>query len=411
MKNSAFWVLVFQVVFVIHVYGQAKDYLYRRPLHGISTEWHQLNLNEEILAKLNDSKSDLRVLSMNGDSLQIPYLLQENQEKLEWKKVPFKVINESQRNDWYYLTLECDTGLVANDISLEFFQDNFDWRVNLEGAEKLGEWATILNDIRILSIRNQYTSYSFSRLRFSNCRFPYYRISIRGKEKPQLKSIALNQELYKPGQSLSYQLKSFELIQHKERKQTEVRFSLRFPADITGIQLYCKSRFDYFREALIEKLVDSIQTDAGWTRRYSLIRSANFSSNDYSPLSFAPTRGQDFRILINNGDNPNLDIESVSAFGPALSMMLRFPPDASNQEYFLYYGNKDAKAPQYDITAFPNKIPSHASALSLGEEERVKEALNRVDNDYKSPRWIWFVLIPLLAFLGLFAFRMLNKTE
>lgn len=409
-KRSSLLVLFLGILFLA-AKAQVDGYLYRRPLHGVTQEWHQLNLNEEILSRINTGKTDLRVISIQGDTQQVPYILQSSKEMLEWKQVPFRLLNESRRNDWYYITLACDTGLVANDISLDFEQENFDWRVNLEGAERLGEWATILNDIRILSIKNQYTSYSFSRLRFSNCKFPFYRISIRGSEKPILKSIVLNQELYKPGQSLTYEVRNFQVLQHPERKQTEVRFRLRFPAELTGLQLYCKSRFDYFREALIESLVDSIQTDAGWTRRYSQIRSASFSSNDYSPFTFSPLRAQEFRVLIQNGDNPPLDFESVSAFGPAHNLMLRFPAGASEQQYYLYYGNANAQAPEYDINAFPTKIPKQASALAVGEEEQVADVHLQVDTDYKSTKWIWFVLIPLLAFLGLFAFRMLKPTE
>src|SRR5690606_8123409 len=114
----------------------------------------------------------------SGDTVMTPFILKELENQVVEKTVDFNQLNSSRRGDTYFYTLEIPDRQEINTILLDFGIDNFDWEVKLEGSQDLDEWFTILEASRVVSIKNTWTNYSFTSLRFPRSRYRYYRFSL-----------------------------------------------------------------------------------------------------------------------------------------------------------------------------------------------------------------------------------------
>jgi hypothetical protein len=72
-----------------------------------------------------------------------------------------------------------------------------------------------------------------------------------------------------------------------------------------------------------------------------------------------------------NGDNPPIDLASFQVFYPVTRVLFKAPLDPST---YLYYGNRDATFPQYDLDLIaPRLLAEEKSVASLATEEALKK--------------------------------------
>ncbi|MEM0934052.1 MAG: DUF3999 domain-containing protein, partial [Bacteroidota bacterium] len=154
------------LLLAIYTYGQMDNYRYKRKLKGISEEWHTLVLPNDIFGKTSQNLSDIRIfgITKNKDTLEAPYLLQIAEDKRTMKNVPFNMLNTVNNAKGYYFTFEIPSEETINHIQLDFAQKNFDWTVVLEGSQNQKQWFTLVEDYRILSIKNDETDFQFTKL-------------------------------------------------------------------------------------------------------------------------------------------------------------------------------------------------------------------------------------------------------
>ena len=79
----------------------------------------------------------------------------------------------------------------------------------------------------------------------------------------------------------------------------------------------------------------------------SCIDLPGFATNRLS-VSFPEQRVPQLRLIIQNTDNPALDITAVRPYGPVYRLLWLADPGAN---YFLAYGNEQLPAPDYDLAA------------------------------------------------------------
>ncbi len=100
---------------------------------------------------------------------------------------------------------------------------------------------------------------------------------------------------------------------------------------------------------------------SGSAWRFALPR----ASSEGLSVEGGEVRQRRFRVEIDNGDNPPLNVRAVRLFGPR--HVLAFPAGRPHP-YKLYSGNADAEAPVYDLAAFGGYLDlSRASAAAFAE--------------------------------------------
>lgn len=409
MKFNTF-ILTFLLLGVFSV-AQLSDYNYKRTLEPITNDWHSISLPDAVFGKLNPDLTDIRIygITASNDTITAPYILRINEEKLTQEKHSFKIINTSKTSNGHYLTFKTEDLTTINSIHLTFADTNFDWKLNLEASQNQTEWFQILEDYRILSIKNTSTDYSFTQLLFPDAQYQYYRILIKSDEKPQLDKAQIALQNREVGQYKNHSVKHTNIVQLSSKKSTSITFELEHILPVHFFKINVNADYDYYRPLRFEYLVDSVNTEKGWVYNYKSIDSDYLSSFEDNEFNFSGTIAQKFRVTVYNGDNRPLNIESITAKGYQYELLARFNEPAN---YVLAYGNAQAHQANYDIAKFKDNIPPNLSYLKLGDEIIIANKQSKSNKPlFESELWLWVIMGIIILLLGGFTIKMLQKTQ
>lgn len=390
-------------------YGQIEHYNYKRELQGITGQWHKVALPDEIFGKVSSDLSDIRIfgITANNDTIEAPYILRLAKEKISSNEVSFKIVNASHNEKGYYFTLEIPTKEPVNQIKLDLVQQNFDWRLTLEGSQNQQEWFTIVEDYRILSIKNELTDYQFTKVTFPSSRYRFFRLLIDSKEKPDLTTAKIALYEVTEGSYRDYAIKSVKTDEEKRAKHTVIHIDLALPVPASYLKISIKDTFDYYRPVTIQYLTDSFETQQGWKYNYSTLTTQTLNSIEKNEFKFNSTILQKLKITINDHDNEPLTIDTFSVKGYVHELVVRITEPAA---YFLTYGNDKTGKPHYDISRFADKLPDTLIALKLGDEQLIeKEKSPETEPLFKNKAWLWAIMTVIILLLGWFSFKMIRK--
>jgi len=405
IKITAYLVLLF----CSYSYAQINEYAYKRELNGVSKQWHKVVLPEEIFDKVLPTFNDIRIfgITKQKDTVEAPYFMQLQTEKITASEVNFKLLNTSYNRNGYYFTLEVPTNEAINQLKLNFKQQNFDWKLTLEGSNNQKEWFTVVNDYRILSIKNSETNYQFTSVVFPDTKYQFFRILIKSNEKPYLSIAKISSNSSTKGSYNNYVIETFKTIEQKKLKQTELEINLTAKVPVSSIKINLNETFDYYRPFTIKYLADSLETELGWKYIYKILTSGTLNSIEKNEFKFQSTLLQKLKINISNYDNEPLLIDSVQVNGYVHELVSRFTKPAT---YYLTYGNKEAVKPNYDIKRFISKIPDTLTVLNLGEEQLIdKEKVIGKEPLFKNKNWLWAVMVIIILLLGWFSIKMMKS--
>lgn len=403
---------ILSILFILHCsfsYGQIEQYNFKRELKGISEQWHKIILPDEVYGKVSQELTDIRIfgITAGNDTVEAPYLLRLATEKISSKEVAFKTLNASHNDKGHYFTFEIPTTEPINQIKLDFKQKNFDWHIKLEGSQNQGDWFTVIENYRILSIKNEITDFQFTKLSFPSSKYRYFRMLIDSKEKPELSAASIAQHKITDGTFRNYTLRKFDIKENKETKQTEIDIELQMPVPVSHLKVDIKDTFDYYRPFTIKYLTDSIKTEQGWKYNYNTLTSGTLNSIEKNEFKFSSTTVQRLKIFIHNQDNQPLTIDTLQVKGYVHELLARFTEEAT---YFLTYGNKAAARPHYDIDRFTDKVSVTLTALDLGNELTIeKEEVPVTDPLFKNKTWLWTIMTVIILLLGWFSVKMIRK--
>ena len=406
-QTSLLYLLIFSI-FSSLAYGQMHEYDYKRELSGITETWHMIVLPNEVFGKTSKHLNDLRIYGVknNGKIIEAPYLLQTTRDQNISNKVAFETLNVSENENGYYFTFKIPTSEDVNHINLDFSQENFDWQVSLEGSQDQQQWFTIVEDQRILSIKNEQTDFQFTELDFASAKYQYFRLLVKSEEQPDLKVASITQKEVVKGKKRNYSLKRYRIKENKRTQQTEIDVELKLPMRVSEIKLKVSNDFDYYRTMAIKYLTDSLKTEKGWHYNYRTLTRDNLNSLEENTFTFPDVTAQRLKIIIDNNDNQPLNIEEIQVQGPFKEMIARFTEEAT---YFLTYGNQDAASPYYDIQRFDNKIPEDLSTLELGNEQTIPKQKSKTTSPlFENQWWLWVVMALIIGILGWFSLRMMK---
>jgi hypothetical protein len=410
MKNKFPLILLFFII-SSKSFGQMHDYRYIRSITGIKEQWHKIELPDDFFRHVSPGFSDIRIfgITKRKDTIEVPYILQESTEKISKKTVDFKLINKSRNKNGYFFTFEIPAEATINQLDLDFKQQNFDWRISLEGSQNQQEWFSILQDYRILAIHNEFTDFSFSKIAFPDSRYRYYRVVINSKSGPELISskVTMNENI--PGKYRKYTLYSTTIKEEKKLKQTIVDLELTFPVPVSHVNFFIKDTVDYYRPFLIQYLSDSIKTPEGWNYVYNTLQTGTINSFEKNEFDVNSTVLKKLRLVIENQDDRPLQIDSLSVEGYEHKLVARFDEPGS---YFLAYGNPEASKPIYDISRFADKIPTRLLSLDLGQEQlNIKATALGTGPLFQNKRWLWGIMVLVIITLAWFSFSMMRDKK
>ncbi|MFO7673212.1 MAG: DUF3999 family protein, partial [Lutibacter sp.] len=327
-------------------------------------------------------------------------------EKIVVKDVNFRFLNTTQNEKGYYFTLEVPSEEVLNQLKLDFKEENFDWKLTLEGSQNQQEWFTVVDDYRILSIKNAATDYQFTKIIFPGAKFRFFRLLVKSEENPELANVKATYNETMNGDFVDYAIANINTIQNKEEQKTTLEIDLKSTVAVSFLQIKVKDTFDYYRPISIQYVADSIKTDQGWNYLYENLTTGTLSSIENNEFKFESTILKKLKISIFNQDNEPLNIETIEAKGYVHELLVRFTEPAA---YFLTYGNNKATKPNYDIERFISKVPDTITVLTLGNEQKIDKTATTTAPLFKNKMWLWGLMGIIILVLGWFSVKMMKK--
>lgn len=408
-NNIVFFLLV---LFCAGANVQGQSYEYRREIKGISNQWHKIVLPDGFFRESSPDLYDIRILGITNqnDTIEAPYLLRQVTGRTTRKEIGYQLLNTSHNPKGYYYTFKMRGSEPIDQIELKFEKYNFDWYVTLDGSQDQTEWFTVLEDYRILSIKNESIDFQFATLNFPTAKYRYYRLFVPGNEKPGLSSATIVQQKIAKEGLKNYPVKQTKVTEHKQDKLTTVEVELPLMVPVNTINITVHDQFDYYRPLEIQYLADSFKITQGWKYSYQELTTGVLSSDRKNGFSFPGTIAKKLKIIIYNQDNTPLTIDSVQVKGGIYELVARFTQPAS---YFLVYGRKAGKSPSYDIRHYADKIPPTLKALKLGVEQSVEKVPPTLPGKQKPPFakkfWLWSIMIVIIVVLGWFSLKMMKR--
>lgn len=390
-------------------YGQMEEYDYKMELSGISDSWHSITLPNTLFEAVENSLYDIRIfgINTNNDTIETPYLLKRKTRKTANQTVTFQRLNESYSQGVYFVTFEVPTDTTVNLLELDFKQQNFDWRLALEGSSNNKEWFKMTDDYRILSFKNEFSNYQFTKVSFPDSKYAYYRLKIKASERPKLLNAQLDLQNITPAGYSDFSIKNTQINTNRSSKQTSIDVTLQNPVPASFISFDIKNDFDYYRPITIQYLKDSVETEQGWRYNYQTLGRRTLSSMEKEGFSFESTILQKLKIVIDNNDNEPLTVNSVQIKGYVHELIARFSEPAS---YYLTYGKSNPLKPNYDISKFENSIPKNLKPLELKPLQSIeKKPLEKPEPLFKNKLWLWIVMGLIILVLGWFSIKMIKQ--
>ncbi|WP_027001610.1 DUF3999 family protein [Hugenholtzia roseola] len=416
-QSGSFFLTCFLFLFLkTALYAQDSQgyetYQYQRKLPAATESWHKIILDKAVLAQVQPSLQDLRLIGINakGDTLEMPYLLKELRQDTKTETVTASLLNSGKQNGRYTYTLQLDDNLTINEIALRFEEPNYERKIRLEGAQDLKNWTLILNDYRILSIRNEFTSYDFNTIRFPNSRYLYYRISFESEVEPELEGATCLKTVREQGIYKEWETRSSKTEQDKESQTTTVDFELAQKSAVSKIAFEVDSNIDFYRRMRIQYLADSSQLPTGeWRYYYVNTYEGVLSSFEERIFSFgSAVFSNKFRIIIENNNNNPLSISQIRASSHQYELWVRF--DEMTKNNYLFYGSKSVYSPYYDLQNFESSVPDSLTVLALGQEEKRNLAEKPKQSPlFENPIWLWSIMGIIILILGFFSLKMLKS--
>jgi hypothetical protein len=389
--------------------AQSNSFKYKRNITGIHTVWHKMALPDDLYKKANAGFEDLRIFGINGkDTIEVPYLLKQRADKVITNDITFKQINQSTNANGYYYTFQSPEVNLINQIKLAFKQENFDWKVNLEGSNDNKEWFSILTAYRILSIKNNDTDYQFTTLNFPDAIYQYFRLAVKSTVQPELLEAKVSKTDTIKGTYQEIKYQSFDLKNDVSKKETVIDVTLSNPVPLSYLSVNAQSDFDFYRSIKIEYATDSFKTDKGIQYNYANLYEGTISSLEKPVFNFANTITSRLKITIQNNDNKPLRLSGLQLKGNIYEIIARF--DEPKDEYALYYGNEKATSPVYEIEKFESKIPGNLTNVTIGAEQKNPAYSIKTEKPlFENKAWLWVLMALIIVLLGWFSFKMLRN--
>ena len=413
MKKLVKYILLCYLVgFSVNGFSQ-EGYSYKRKieLKKNAVELNSIEIPDELFSKVKSDLSDIRIFGIkNNDTVEVRYNIAKHPDFNFDLKQPLKIINQSVSGKRNYFTIQASNQTI-NQLFLKFKNENFDWKVTLEGSHNQNQWFTILKDYRILAIQNSETKYRFEDLFFNDSQYKYYRISVDSEQQPTIQTVHSNHSLSKV--SLKFRTVTVDKLTtktDKKNKITTIEFSLKNPLPVYAVSINTSNKIDYNRNVTVEYLQDSVKTEKSIIKHYSYFSSGILSSKQHTDLALGGNDLKfikDFRITINNKDNQPLQVNSVTL--RTLSFNLLFSIDDYDRDYYLYYGNKSISKPSYDAYYFDIV---EKNIVSLSDEIQIQKAEEIQQKSlFESKLWLWGIMILIIGILGYFSMKMISKKE
>lgn len=397
-------IVILCCIATISAFGQ--DYGWKSKVQKTdSTGFCKINLQPDIVAKLNSNFADIRIRDKNGK--EIPYFIEK--EDFSVTKRVFREYKLVEKIKWTngatVLFIENEAKDTINNIQLQI--KNFDVRKHLElaGSDNYKDWYTIKENYLFYSADGGITTSEMKSMNFPYCDYKYYRIIIYDCYSLPINVMKIGYYDTYREQGKFKQLAAPVLSRTDSNETRETYIKVNFKETPYFDKLVFKvGKPDYFyRNARICLR----HHDKKGRVYYEPIAYFDLNSNNDLTFYRSDFPYQEFYVVIANEDNPPL--ENIEIDGYQLNRYLVSYLEASNDYQLVFENEKIKNKPNYDIGFFKNKIANNVVHLSTETIQPIKHNLKTEEET--SVYWIWIAIGLVVLLLGYVSYKMILEME
>ncbi|CAA9211288.1 MAG: hypothetical protein AVDCRST_MAG95-130 [uncultured Adhaeribacter sp.] len=370
--------------------------------------FYKILLPPGITAHLNRDLADLRLY--DAQNHEVPYLPQ-HEEAVQVKKLfkPYQVVsNVRQQNRGTSLVLRNPARNKINNISLLLKNTNVQKMAALSGSNDGQNWYGIEDQYWLHSLYSQSATAEVKMLDFPLSDYEYYKLDINDSASAPLNILSAGYyDTYREnGKYTPVPQLKFTQTDSTDHK-TYLKFTASGPVLLDKLDLTITAPGLYRRPATLCERRTYRKRRRQYTR-WEPIAQYVLKSDSENSLPVPALRSQEFYLIIENGDNGPLRIETATGYGLNRYLVAALEP---GNAYELRFGNEQATAPTYDLAYFKNKIPA-GSAVLVPQNITIaaKTAKPNRATWFTNKNIIWAAILGVIALLGYMSYRMLNET-
>jgi hypothetical protein len=362
-----------------------------------------LVIDDDIWAHARADLGDLRIYDSAG--AEVPYALVTQGERSNTRPVQSKLFNLSKGPHGTEFVLEMYPELGEarefDRVTLELTAKDFVGKAEVQASNIFNapKWADV-GTYSIFDFTREKLGKNFE-LRLPPMRFRFLRIVLRGPVTPDEVKGASVADFQR--EAASWVPVGSKPAIAQDGRTTVITWSQPEHAPLERVVFVVEGNTNLRRP--VELQDDSgRQFATGEISRVHMAREGQVIDSRKLELDVYGAHAKQFKMLIQNGDDPPLDI--VSVHPQSIERRLYFDP-AAHTGLKLYYGDEKASAPVHDYAKIFQLQPNAARA-TLGAEEKNMAYTGRPDDRPWTERhqWVmWAALIAAVVVLGGIALR------
>jgi len=379
------------------------------------TSYIKVSLDENVFERSLPDFSDIRIVDMTNRK-ELPYKLQIEQG--ERVKKSYEVTRQDyQEILGQYTEFVADLGkdgILHNELEIQTYSTNFQYDVLTEASNDKKEWMVLSQDsIFDLTIVDKKFKAQNTTVKFPANTYRYIKAKVITGDAPLFKVTGLQSHYFQ--ESLPRKRPLMPLvdrrIEDKENKTSELVLDLGFSGFPVNEIIFRIQEDNFYRKVKIESSDDKnnwiIVNDSGSIYSY---RNGELRRKTLSIL-FPEIKSRYLRITIFNEDDSPLSYSEITLL--AFEHQVIFEAN-SKSDYSIYYGNKVARKPIYDLErTFEFMNEEDIPEANLGEE------MGNIDYAPTIPvteRFPWLLPVSvgisalLIALLVVKTYRKVNKS-
>lgn len=398
----------------------AQQFKYTAALDTVTkTGFYQVRITPELSSHVKTDFPDLRIVDEKGNW--VPHILQTvlpffSQSALKEFPIVSNQLNDSGKtvlvveNKGMGLRIGNKDVIDISEILLFIKNTSVSRYASLSGSNDQKNWYIVNEPILLTRNYESDSGYFISSVKFSAADYKYFKLVIDNEKSDPLNILKAGTYFNRTFQSVISGLSNpATVISQKDssdgRSYIKVRQAAAYHFDKIGVDA---AGAKFFKRNAVLFLPGNDSTAA---HRHTPEFSFVLSSASGNEFSLKKIKAALFYIIIENNDNPPLQIKSVSTSQSTTHAVAWLEAD---KKYSLLTDNDAAMQPEYDIALFKDSIPANTPAIGVGafKKTELPDVAEQKNNNNKW--WLWPAIIGAVGILGFLSWKLLGdmkKTE
>ncbi|GCC51043.1 DUF3999 domain-containing protein [Chryseotalea sanaruensis] len=392
------------------IYGQ--DFTAEAKLQSVETDgFYRIDISPALSAYTNAGFSNIRIYTQQ--KTEVPYLFQ--QEALQYYSAefkPYEIVEKKQvRKCCTEIILKNPDSLPINNISLSIKNAEVSKQATLLGSDDQENWFALKQQFTLHTINNPDNTTVVKIVDFPLSNYTFYKLEIDDSSSAPLNILSAG---YYEQQSEEAKFTAIpnlriEATDSVLRKQTFIKISLDTTRTIDRIKIEMTGQPYFVRRGSLYSLQYSKNRKGEPESFLQWEYDLELSSKQITILNVNELRSSELMIIIDNQDNPPLQLESAQLLQRSRYLVAWLK---KGEDYVLKMGVASMKSPSYDLANFQGEIPKQLAQINLGEFKVFnKEGAQTSTTIFTNRMIIWVAIILVVALLGFMSVKLIRETH